>query len=68
MKILTKSKTKNWLNDKDLSVFIDEFYAESKEDFYYISDIEKNKPFFEGAKKYLKKSIEKKIKAAPNKA
>jgi hypothetical protein len=68
LKILTKSKTKNWITEKELIKFIDDFYDKNKEDFYFVDDKEKNEPFFEGAKKYLKKSIDKKIKAAPNNA
>lgn len=68
LKILTKSKSKNWISQSELPKFIDNFYDENKEDFYFTDIEDKNSQFFEGAKKYLKKSIEKKMKAVPNKA
>ena len=61
-KILTKSKIKNWITKDKLNSYIEDFYNENKEDYYFTKEIEKNTPFFHGAKKYLKKSIEKKLK------
>ena len=59
---LAHSTHKNWIFKETLDATIEDFFVSRKTDFSYSSVEEENEPYFEGARTYLRKTLEKKIK------